>query len=228
MKRSPLVLAVAAAMLLAGCGSSGDNGNNAGTKATASPTPAALTEAQLKAALVTKADLPAGYEVDASAEEDDSDIKTKAATPECQAKYDVLDQLEDDESAVSAEADFAKDEGETTLSQSWEVVDDPIADISKDLATIKSAVTECPQVQLTEADGSDPLALTFSAFSLDGIGDESFGMLATNTEQGFAIAFGFVRVGTNMQFIEQGGAGDPDLTLVRKVAQLGVDRLPKA
>lgn len=227
MKRVPLVVALAATLLVTGCGGGDDaDSSSPSAKPTASAKP--LTEAQLTTALVTQADLPAGYTPDTSGEDDD-DIEFKASTPQCQEKYAVLDALDEDE-AVQAEVEFQKGEGEASLSQSWEVVDGSLAQLKLEFVTVRSLFKDCPTVSLISKDGTPPINLTFSSLELPKLGDDSLGLMARGEIQGISIrlAFAFVRVDHNMQTVFQGGVGDPDVALLEKVATLGVQRLPKA
>jgi len=227
MKRSPLPVAIAAVLLLAGCGGSdGSASSSPSSKPSASAKP--LTEAQLKTALVKQSDLPAGYVADTSVDEDD-DIEIKASTPDCQEKYDVLDSLDDGE-GVKAEAKFQKGGGQTSLNHDWEIVDESLAQLKLDFITLRSLFKDCPTVSLISSDDTPPITVTFGSISLPKLGDDSLGLSARGEIQGIkiAFAFAFVRVGQNVQTVFQGGLGEPDLALITKVASLGVQRLPKA
>jgi hypothetical protein len=231
MKPTGLALALAVSLLLTACGSDGPESNaeagNAGAEqSAAAPAPEPLTQAELQAALVTLDDLPTGYSPD-EVSEDDDDTEFESENPECQDRYDLLEDFGDD-ADVEAEVAFAQ-EPATSLEQSWGAYSASGEELSAQLAAIESVVTECSQGRILSTDGTPPLDVTFTPISFPQLGDDSFAMNGKVSSDGITVAltFAFVRVGQNVQAVFQGGLGQSDPELVAKVARLGVERLPK-
>lgn len=231
MRSTTVAVSLAATLLLTACGGNdssgtGDPGSGSGADAEQSAAaPEPLTEAELKAALVTLDDLPTGYSADEVSEDDDSDFK--ADDPKCQDRFDLLEDFGDD-AEVEAKAAFAKDPA-TSLEHGWGTYTTSVEELSEQFAAVESVVTECSRGTIISTDGTPPIALTFKPISFPDLGDDSFAMNAEAEVQGVPVAltFGFVRVGSSVQSVFQGGIGESDPELVAKVAQLGLDRLPK-
>ena len=233
MRSTTLAVSLAATLLLSACGgddtSSGTSepaGAGGETSAPApEPAPEPLTKAELQAALATLDDLPTGYTADEVSEDDDSDFK--AEDPKCQDRYDLLEDFGDD-AEVEAEVAFAK-EPATSLEQSWGTYTTSPDELSEQFAAVESVVSECPRGTIISTDGTPPIELTFKPISFPDLGDDSFAMNAEAEIEGLPVAltFAFVRVGSSVQSVFQGGLGESDPELVAKLAQLGVERLPK-
>lgn len=233
MNPTTLAVALAASLLLTACGSdeptSTTDPGNAPAEQTAeapAPEPEPLTQAELQAALVTLDDLPTGYSPD-EVSEDDDDTEFESDNPECKDRYALLEDFGDD-ADVEAEVAFAQ-EPATTVEHSWGTYSTSGEELSAQFAAIESVVAECSQGRIISTDGTPPLDVTFTPISFPKLGDDSFAMNGEVSTDGFTVALtlAFVRVGQNVQTVFQGGLGQSDPELVAKVAQLGVERLPK-
>jgi hypothetical protein len=231
MSRTTLAVALTASLLLTACGSdepagAPDTGNAGAEQTTPSPEPEPLTQAELQSALVTLDDLPTGYSPDEVSEDDDG-TEFESENPECQERYDLLEDF-GDEADVEAKVAFAQ-EPATSIEHSWGAYSTSEEELSEQLAAIESVVTQCAQGRILSTDGTPALEVTFTSISFPQLGDDSFAMNGKVSADGITVAltFAFVRVGQNVQAVFQGGLGPSDPELVAKVAQLGVERLPK-
>lgn len=228
MRSTTLAVSLAATLLLTACGGDDSPGTSesgsAGTEKSA-PAPEPLTEAELQTALATLDDLPTGYTAEKVSEDDDSDFK--AEDPKCQDRYDLLEDFGDD-AEVEAKVAFAK-EPATSLEHSWGTYATSPEELSEQFAAVESVVTECPRGTIISTDGTPPIELTFKPISFPDLGDDAFAMNAQAEIEGLPVAltFAFVRVGSNVQLVFQGGLGESDPELVAELAELGVERLPK-
>jgi len=231
MKRVAVALMVL--LPLAGCGGSSSSDRaktitpGAGsTSATASAPAAAgkaLTAAQLKAALITVADLPTGYKVDPDPSDDDNS-KTTSDNPECQKRFEALDAK--DSTAPSAEADFVGTSAGSVL-QTKLIAASSEAEAKKKLSDFAVLLSDCPKLTLNDEDGKTEV--TFSALSFPNLGDETLALGAEIKNAGFEAQGNYVisRVGQHVALILEGGLST-DIKALESAARAQVGKLVTA
>lgn len=229
MRRALVVLLTTA--VLSACGGDGGGGGSEdqGEPQAQQPTEApdesvrVLTEQELKSALVTLKDLPAGYTAgEVTEDEDDTDIS--GANAECTARFRALEDDEEDEEA-KAEAAFEAPDGSSSLEVSLESHADAEA-LSQDLTDVRETFEKCDTLRIA-VDASTTAELTVKEASFPELGDESVAYRAEGEVQGFQLGllFVFVRVANTGQSIFAGGLGTPDVAAVEKAARAGTQRL---
>lgn len=194
-------LAVAAALTVSACGNSTPAGNTAGGATTPPPTTATTTaapsrsEAELKAALLTTADLPAGFTADPTAASGTpSETATDAAPgssstpsfeggPECDPLKAIMEPNAPDSlaGAVSAAADFTDKDTGATISESLDSGPAEAA-VKTEFAKLPAAFGQCHQLTMSDTD----LKLSFKLEKLAAptLGDEQFGVRMIGTAAG--------------------------------------------
>jgi len=201
-------VALVATVTVAGCGvsgagrptTSGPSASAAGTSTPSStptpsltPTPSAtptsvassLTQAQVTAALLTAADLGAGWGPDTSGMFGDSSSSSKGATyapASCAAAADALDGAGMPSSATG-EVSFE------TLDTS-KVVDETIDSVpgstTADLAKLLAAIAACPKFTETDTDGT-VVSYEMTGTALAGLGDAAAALRIVATSGGVSI-----------------------------------------
>lgn len=190
------------------------------------PSDKTLTEAQLKAALITVADVPTGYKaMPPSLTQDDS----RAFAPgSCGARFQALSSKHNSDAGPKAqEAKFQGPGLGTLLSES--------ADSYKSASDIKAranqfvaVVNDCPNFTTTNAKG-EKVDFTLSALSFPKLGDQtvSFGLSGKTSTLTVQLDVVFVRVGNSAAFFQQGGLAT-DAAALESGARAGVAKLQKA
>jgi hypothetical protein len=235
-----LIAALCAAVLLAACSGSGDdraqtvpaptttaaNGapaETANSSDTAPPSEAApadvkLTKAQIKKALLTINDMPTGYSIDSS--NDDDDDTPSGCKP--------LDSLPDtDQYPDSAEINFTKGsfgpfvgEGITAL---------PEGQAHKLLGELADALSKCSTFSSKNDDGTTTKA-TLQPLSFPKLGDETFAVRLAMDAEGFPLTLDLVvvRSGSNLLLIDNAGIGTVDSSVTESVTRKAVKKLQDA
>ncbi len=224
---------VAAAVLLSltasACGGSGGSDASEGDRpAEVSLEPGdVLTAGQLSSALLNATDLPEGYQLDTSPEEDEDD--TDFGTSECARQLENFAGEEDDANAA-AEVERAFNTGEdgfTSLEQSVSSNEDE--DALKDaLDEFGDIISDCDQI--TFSTGGQPATLTVSKVDVPEHGDDTLGvrMKGQISAFPFELVFGINRLGHNVHTVMVGGLGEADMAALRLAMDTGFARLEKA
>lgn len=237
MKRSALVvLAVLMFATTVGCGARDDraetiDGSTVDSKSkpkAKAPDDAAgvkLTQAQVDAALPTVADLPSGWTLGESSDEDSDDDKIEPA--KCSELMDSMDADEKDAAAVG-ERDFTKGGPFGTLmgvsvSSYKDNVD------GDELKKVANAFGACSSFEGTDKDGVVS-KYKVAPLSLANIGDHSLAMAMTVESQGFTMAINMylVVVGHNTLTLYNGGIAGADGADLETIGKLAIKRLEEA
>ncbi len=227
-----MVLTVA----LAGCGGGGDGAGTSDDRARTVVAPAtaapdtvrgvdkALTESQLRSALLTVADLPTGYKAIASSEDDSSG--TQGNDEGCSAKFERLGG-NDDNAAAHVEATFQGAGLGTVLEQGLESYDDE-DELRGYFDEVVSVLSDCPSFSTTDEKG---IKTDFSvgALSFPKLGDDTVALAVTGKTPDFNLALNvvIVRLGRNVMSVSQGGL-TADVAALEQAARRGFEKLEAA
>lgn len=239
MKRSALaVLAVLVFATTAGCGarddraetidgSTADSKSKPKAKAPDDAAGAGLTQAQVDAALLTVADMPSGWTLGESSDEDSDDDKIEPA--KCSELINSMDAYDKDATA-KGERDFNKGGPFGTLMgvsiSSYKDKDKVDGDKLKEIA---NAFGACSSFKGTDKDG---VVSKYKAapLSLANIGDHSLAMTMTVESEGFTIPINIylVVVGHNTLSLYNGGIAGADGADLETIGKLAMKRLEGA
>jgi hypothetical protein len=237
MSATRTITAVTTALVLslAGCsGGDGDDRARTVTPATTAPTEEingggeeALTEAQLKAALLTVADLPTGYTAaaDDDEDEDEDDSKTTGEDAECSERFAALDASED-QAVATADADFEGGFG-VILEQDLSSFDDEDA-LKDSVDNVVDVLSDCPSFTDTDDEGVTT-EFTIGQLSFPKLGDDTVALAVTGKSQDFDIRANLVvvRLGRNLMIVTQGGL-TVDPAALEKATRTGLQKLADA
>lgn len=215
MRRVPSALSIAVLLLVPACGGSeGSSEDNRARTIEVAPTSAApepegdgektLTEAELQAALLTVQDLPTGYTVGASDEEEE-DRSTAGGSDECSAKFEALGEADEQDVSAEAEASFEGPSLGTILEQGLESYEDEDVPQQR-FDDVLAVLSECPTFSDTDDAGSKT-DYTVSSLSFPKMGDDTIALnikVATSEFDG-TVNFVVVRLGRNVMSVAQGG-----------------------
>ncbi|MDQ3484717.1 MAG: hypothetical protein M3445_04820 [Actinomycetota bacterium] len=215
-----------AATLTACSGGDGSTTGSGGDAAESSPGDV-LTVGQLGSVLLDVSDLPSGYQIDASPDEDDDD--QDFGTSECARKLEELAGTED-ESPPTAEVSRTFDTGEDGLSgleQSVESYEDEDA-LESSIEEFRRIVGDCGQ--LTFSANGVPATLTVEEAAVPEHGDDTLGfrMKGQISAFPFELVFGVNRLGHNVHTVMVGGLGEADMAALTQAMDTGFERLEKA
>lgn len=185
------VLAVAAALVLAGCGD-GDGDRQAAPATDSSAAP--VTTARLKSALLTAADLPAGYTREPSTSPGPENT-SKSDNPACAKAFEGFEK--DGEQAPEASAEFTAGDTGPFLLQSVTWLDGDAA--KQGVAAFRTALAKCDAWTETGTDGAKTM-FTLAPMPFARLGDDTHAMRMTIRTPGPALAANFliVRVGHSL------------------------------
>lgn len=231
---SAMVLSLA----LAGCGGDGADDrattitpktDGAASSAAAAPEgdgDKTLTAAQVKSALLTVQDLPTGYSVDTSPEEESEDDITNSDDADCVAKFKGLNDADNEDQSEQAKASFTGPGLGTVLEQGIESFDDEEVP-EKRLKDVVEVLSDCPTFSSTE-DGvkSD---FSVSSLSFPKLGDDTVSLALTvkTPEVSVGLNIVLVRLGRNVMSVTQGGLAT-DVVALEQASRKGLDRLAAA
>lgn len=220
-------LALLCAVLLAGCGSSDSSDGTSGGGDSSSPGDL-LTAGQLYTVLLNVDELPAGYVIDPSPDEDDGEDQD-FGTSDCARKLEELTGTED-ETPAAAEVTRTFNTGEDGLAgleQSVESYDDEDA-LNDSIDEFRDIVANCGQLTFS-ADGV-PATLTVSEANVPEHGDDTLGfrMKGQISAFPFELVFGVNRLGHNIHMVMAGGLGEADMTALTQAMDTGFAKLEKA
>lgn len=219
------------ALVVTGCGGGDDAaGDRARTVTTPeSEEPSAiesggdtpLTEAQLKSALLTVQDLPTGYTVGESS--DDDEIDHSADPEECASKFEALDETEEQDVAAEAEAAFEGGFG-VVLEQELESYEDENV-LKQKMEDVLEVMTECPTFTDTDESG-DKIEFTVSPLSFPKLGDDTIALNIKIKTADFdgTLNLVVVRLGRNVMSVGQGGL-TADAAVLEQVTHKGLEKL---
>jgi len=191
--RPGAVIGLVAALLLTGCGAKDSAAPKAKASASASRSAPAPTEAQLKSALLTVADLPAGYKVDPSASTADDDGAT-SDNPACTDTFKGFEKATLDKDAPHVEAGFTGGENGPFLIQSLVGLDGDEA--SEEFALFRDSLRKCTTWTETDRDGTKTTN-TLAPMAFAKFGDDTESMKLTLNKLTLTVTANFivVRVG---------------------------------
>lgn len=238
---SPACAVLAAGALLAGCsaGSSAEpakkpraHTSSAPAARPSAPAPAALTDAQARAALVTAADLgdPWGPTQGAATWRDGM-LKATTDRPDCRRLLDALytDDLFGTTARTGAVVGLDDSMDETQLR--YQVLALPRADVDRTLEWLKSLPGTCGRFTAKGEGGADR-TVTVAAARLPGVGDARQGLRVTLTGPAgqddppvLTLDVAAVRVGDDTIVVTAGGLGDVSPDTTGAVAEAGTRRL---
>ena len=238
MRRVTTSLALAGLLTLAACG--GDSGGSDDRAATVDAPPAgtpakpaedsgrgdALTEAELKPALLTVQDLPTGYTVGESSEDED-DSEASGASDGCSAKYKALGDADETDVSAEAEASFEGPSLGTVLEHGLESYEDEDVPEQR-FKDVLSVLNDCPTFSETDDTGAKT-DFTVSALSFPKKGDETVALNIKVKTADFdgVLNFVVVRIGRNVMSIAQGGL-TADIAALEQAVNKGVEKLTAA
>lgn len=173
---------------------------------------------------MTQADLPPGYAPVPVSPDGDDDSPVQGTTPECTARFAVLDENETD-AVRSAEVAFENESSFAQIEHSWEAYESS-EKLASDLTAIESAFRDCPVIILEE----EGERIQFDVRPMTGaqpVGDRTAAYVASGTLSGvaFEAVLHFSIVGNHGQSVLHFAVGSADQALVQRIAALGVDRL---
>ena len=231
LRRGRGAAVVLLALTLTACGGSdgsGGSSNGSGGSGLESSPGDVLTVGQLSTVLLSPTDLPDGYVLDSSPDEDDDD--TDFGTSECATALESLGETEDADNDLAAEVERAFSAGEDSLSSLAQTVssnedEDALADELDQLDTI---IDNCDQ--LTFSDDGQPVTLKVTKLDVPDHGDDTLGisMKGQISAFPFELAIGFNRLGHNLHTVAAGGLGTADLPALRAAMDAGFAKLEKA
>lgn len=222
--RSRAAAVLAALTVLTACGGSDDGGSGGSGGGEKSGPGDQLTAGQLSTVLLSAEDLPAGYRVDTSPDEEDED--QDFGDSECAKELEELDDEDDAAAKVERTFDKGKD-GLVSLEQSVESYADEDA-LAADFSATRKAIGACKQITFT-TEGM-PVTLTVSDLDVPERGDDTIGFRMKGQVSGFPIEllFGIHRLGHNVVGVFSGGLGEASVETLEGALEKSFDRLTKA
>lgn len=229
-RRTRGTAAILMAVTLTACGGSdgsSDSSTGAGAGGQESSSGDVLSAGQLSTALLEAADLPNGYVVDTSPDEEDDD--TDFGTSECANELEGLGKSGDDgDVAASVERTFgAGEDSASSLEQALSSNEDENA-VDDAMDKLESIIDDCGQ--LTFSTDGMPVTLEVSQLDVPEHGDDTLGirMKGQISAFPFEIALGLNRLGHNVHMVSVAGLGEADLPALRAAMDAGFAKLEKA
>lgn len=232
-RRLVAVLVPVVLVTTAGCGSGGDTTGDERARTIEGPASEApdvpagdgdetLSEAELRAALLTVQDLPTGYTLDSSPDEDDDE---PLQGDDCAARFEALDEANEDP-AAEAEVDFEGGFG-VLLSESLSSYDDK-DQLEEAFDKFASLASDCPSFTDTDDDGTTT-KFTLGALSFPKLGDETLAITLNVEAAEFngKINIVVVQLGRNLMSVLQGGL-TADAAVLEQAARKGLEKLAAA
>jgi hypothetical protein len=228
VRRGRGAAAVLLALALTACGGSGGSSDGSGGGGQEPSPGEVLTAGQLSTALLSPADLPQGYLVDSSPDENNDD--TDFGTSECATELEGIAKAGDGDNNVAAEVKRTFNTGKdslTSLEQSVSSNEDEDA-LNDGLDKLESIIDDCGQ--LTFSAEGQPATLKVSKLDVPEHGDDTLGISMKGQISAFPVelAFGINRLGHNVQTVFVGGLGTADLPALRAAMDVGYAKLEKA
>lgn len=180
MNRAIACAVALVALMGAACGDEGGSGSSNDTTTTTAGTTTsrpAPTEAEAKAAVLTTSDLPAGWEVDDSTDDDAADDDNP-----CPA----FDKIEEVKPAAEAEASFARAETGPFVEHTVEIYADE-ATAQRVMQLADEAVRACNTFTQSDPDMGN-LRGTFALGTNPNLGDQSMAAAMTATAEGVELS----------------------------------------
>jgi hypothetical protein len=221
--RSAAALAAAALLALggvAGCGASKSSAKPAAAPApaasvppTPSPTPAPPTAADLKARVLTQADMPSGFVADDDTS--DADGVMSSTEPDCRSMTDLMNSQGHPAGARAwAEASFSRSQFGPNIATGLAGFASPEA-AQELLASVTQAMRSCTKITETDKDGSSyDFLVTPLAFPPAGDASAAIRVVADVDDLPAQVDLVLVRVGDTLLYVADTnfGSADPDLT----------------
>jgi hypothetical protein len=216
--------AVLMAVALTACG--GSDGSGGGGQES-SPGDV-LTAGQLSTVLLSPADLPDGYVLDSSPDQNDAD--TDFGTSECATELEKFAKTDGGDNNLAAEVKRTFGTGKdsvSSLEQSVSSNKDEDA-LNDGMDKLKSIIDDCGQ--LTFSAEGQPVTLKVSKLDVPEHGDDTLGisMKGQISAFPFEIALGINRLGHNVHMVSAAGLGEADLPALRAAMDGGFAKLEKA
>lgn len=197
-------------------------GTNPGT--TPVPSVTALSESDLKARLLTAADLPAGFTTDATATEAGGRITT--ADTHCQALAALMNS-DGEPPGATATADASFTESELGPDIATGLAAFPAAEPAQNLlTTVSTATKSCTKLTETDKDGTSyDFAVAPLDFPPTGDADTATRMSADLGGYPAQVDIVLTRIGSTLLYVADTGLGDADSGLTQDVVQRAVAKV---
>jgi hypothetical protein len=184
-----------------------------------------LTEAQIKAALLTVQDMPTGWAGQKPEPEgDDNDV---IEPQECQAALDAIEDMTGGKPKAKGNAAFNKGGPfGVTIEQGIESYADEIPDGA--LQKVAATFSKCPEFTSTDAEGTKT-EFTVSALSFPNLGDQTLALSLVGTSEGFTVYLNAVSVvmGHNTVGIVGGGLVGMNAEELETITRKAVEKVEK-
>ncbi len=199
---------------------------------TSAPSPAALTQAQAQAALVTEADLGEPWTpTQGAAIWHDGLLKATTGLPDCRRLLDTLYAEEPFGPGAPPEAVISLDDVWNESQLRYQIVTRNPADVDRAIAWLRTLPKKCARFTATTPQG-DRLDGQVTDAALPAVGDARQGLRVTlagatlNDEPVLlTLDVGVVRVGDDAIGLSHGGLGDIEPEVTQAAVQLGAQRL---
>lgn len=234
------VATIVLACLMAGCGGGSSKDDDradtikpqspSATKAAERPKAAAgrqLTVAQLTAALLTVQDLPTGYSLDTSGDDDSPDSSSGDAP--CARQFDNLENLNKHKDVTSAERDFTKGGFGPFVTETLASYrsDDAARDTMK---VVTGLFQKCQSFTATDPDDKKKSTYTIAPVSFPKIGDQTLAVTATIKSEDIEVTavLAFARLGQHITYLAGAGLAGFDATELEQLMRKASSRLSAA
>ncbi|MFI6933738.1 hypothetical protein [Streptomyces sp. NPDC050287] len=199
---------------------------------TSAPSPAALTQAQAQAALVTEADLGEPWTpTQGTAIWHDGLLKATTELPDCRRLLDTLYAEEPFGADARPRAVISLDDVWNEAQLRYQIVTRNPADVDHAIAWLRTLPRKCARFTATTARG-DRLDVQVTDAALPAVGDARQGLRVTLTGATLndepvllTLDTAVVRVGDDAIGLSHGGLGDIEPDVTQTAAQLGAQRL---
>lgn len=211
MRKTAFLVAAAAGLVLAGCGSSPAATKHATTTSTTSPAP------NVRSQLLTLSDLPAGWSVNKSANGGGS------GPPGCLAHVDPLKMHPRAKAAISYQGSA---NGIPDLGEQIALLPN---DAKSALATINREIESCGHLSFTSSGVT--LSGTIARMSFPPLADQShaYQLVMSGSSQGVQVTAAFdivvIRKGSELAVLLYGNLGNPSVTTVEHYARRAAAKL---
>ncbi len=180
----------------------------------------ALTEKQVKRALLTVDDLPAGWSADAAPTDTSSDSDSTITPPQCGELFDSLANTQ--QPVAKATADFTAGGIGPLLSHTVSAFE---SEVAERLERITKVLAECPA--FTSRDGKKATTFEAAALSFPNLGDRTLALRLNGATQGFDVVMDVIVIaagGNGVSLVAGGLTPVPGATL-QEIAKTAMTKL---
>lgn len=166
-----------------------------------------LGDEQIKDALLSLDDMPSGWSIDDSEDEDDADTETSSDDPACNA---LMGAFEGDEDEAFGEGDVSFTQSEFGPFLSQAIASQEGDAIEKTMGELRQAFETCTSFTDTESDGTKT-TFKVSEMSFPDLGDETLAVKLAGDADGFSFTAPLVvtRVDQNVILLVSISIGQP-------------------